>query len=249
MPTILGLRRLFVIAMTLLAAWNSSEATPIIVGRTTDGFLIGTNFTSSDGSKLCKVHSAGSKVLIVAGQPVKFGYQTPQSSATNWLFNIERELGTIPLSTLPPQKIMDAARAIIVGDVSKYAQYIIAKSDLRVTYAIVLVAVEVPRLPQLWIQELDFSKANGTFASKLDQPEMQPGTLMEVVNSQGPQFKSFPAINKGVIETELEGATQRHIQSSDPSYHPPYMVLRLSAKGMRFLTNDFGYCSGTHPVY
>lgn len=243
--------RWLVIALMPALSCLYSAATPIIVGRTAQGFLVGTNFTASDGSNICKLHYSHNKVLVIAGQPIKFGYITASSKMFHPLFNIEKEVATVSLSILSPERVMDSVRAIIENDILKHRRYVVGVPGLdHVTYSIVLVSEEIPQPPQIWIEDLSYSTTDGSFRSKPQHFTMSLGQIVEEVNRQGPIFKSYSEVNRETMEMELEGATQRHSQSSDPSYRPPYALLELSPRGVNFLTDTLtGLCTGSPPVY
>jgi hypothetical protein len=54
--------------LTILIALSvcTSEATPLIVARTQQGFVIGTNIKGSDGSLGCKLHTTKNAIVIEA---------------------------------------------------------------------------------------------------------------------------------------------------------------------------------------
>jgi hypothetical protein len=64
------MKKLNLTFLALALACTAADCTPLIVGRTSQGYLIGTNTKTSDGLGVCKVVYSHRRVLMLGGGPV-----------------------------------------------------------------------------------------------------------------------------------------------------------------------------------
>jgi len=82
-------RMRLIVLYLIFGMWASfAHPTPIIVVRTATGYLVGTNYTRSDGSQSCKLHYLGRSLLLMAGDEVFASYGVSHEV----IFDIEADL-------------------------------------------------------------------------------------------------------------------------------------------------------------
>jgi hypothetical protein len=232
--------------LALALACTAADCTPLIVGRTSQGYLIGTNTKTSDGLGVCKVVYSHRRVLMLGGGPVAL--TKVEGSKRTLLFNIHRDLRKIDLASSTPDTIFQSVRSVITKDLepNKQALSEAFHGDPRLI-AILVIEDGPPQQPQIWTEDISFPRGDLQHPKYTpSQPDLRPGQILEIYNLNGFKFPTVSAVSAEVIKSELERIRQiRHPSAppGDQSFQPPFVIIRLDPAGVKFLTTDQGPCT------
>lgn len=225
-----------------------ASGTPIIVGRTPRGFLIGTNVKRSDGSLTCKVRYSRHRVLILGGQPVTI--VAVQGAKRTTLINIDRDLREINLANLKPDLVFQSVRKMIARDLESQKHVIATAFREDPFFIAVLVTEDGPR-PEIWTEEMTFSRQDLLHPTySLGSPDLRSGDLLEKFKRNGFEFPHVPTISAVMIEKELNRIAQMPHTSpyelKDQSFEPPFLIISLDPTGVKLLTSGQLPCAPKH---
>jgi hypothetical protein len=233
-----------------------ARATPFVVLRTAQGFLVGTNSTRSDGMQHCKIHYMEKKLLLVAGQPVEIS--VGQGDKARTVFDVHKDLWKVFRHKRDDERLLQDARDVIVREIAKYGPKYQVK-DAHFYLALMSTDGDAPRLRT---EVIDFTAADMSHpAVRVVERKIPVGTTMVWANTDEPQFFSSPMNVKGtgVVDSKdvpkileaLAEATRRDyaaIHLVDHGYEPPFILLSLDSNGLESVQGDLSPCTNEHPL-
>jgi hypothetical protein len=243
------MKKLNLTFLALALACTAADCTPLIVGRTSQGYLIGTNTKASDGLKVCKVVYSHRRVLMLGGEPVAL--TNVDGSKRTSLFNIHRDLRKIDLANSTPDAIFQSVRSIITKDLESNKQALSEAFHGDPRFMAILVVEDGPSLqPQIWTEGITFLRGDLQHPKyTFSQPDLRPGQILEIYNLKSfkfPTVATVATVSAEVIESELERIRQIPHPSAPPgdqSFQPPYVIIRLDPEGVKILTAAHGPCA------
>jgi hypothetical protein len=234
------------------------QATPIVVLRTADGFVVGTNSTRSDGQQHCKIHYVGKKLLLVAGQPVGVGEKQGSAGAVRTVLDLHKDLWMVFRRSLSDEILLQAVRDVAVRDISTAVTKYQAKNAL---IDLVLVSTDGSE-PRLWTEIIEFSAPEMARPRvRLAEQKIPVGTTMVWIDTDEPQFftgsldiagvglvdhRDIPKILASAADYARRHYTSMHL--NDRGYDPPFIVLALDSDGLRYVQGDPSPCTRAHPL-
>ena len=98
----------------LVAACSAVSAKPILVARVDGGFLVGSNYLRSNGSRVCKLHYRGKRLLLLAGDNVTVS--TVGGGKAVVVFDMDKEIWQVVRKGMTDQQLLQAVQKVVVSD-------------------------------------------------------------------------------------------------------------------------------------
>ncbi|MGC1422587.1 MAG: hypothetical protein WA354_21395 [Terracidiphilus sp.] len=240
------------IAIFICAASGAcADATPIVIARTTDGFLIGTNSTRSDGAQHCKIHYVGKKLLLVAGQPVDMQIVNDATGKSDLIFDLHKDLWRVFRQVRSDKTLMDIVKTIVVKDIASNSPRSLSNGVASFNLALISTDGAEPALTTMW---LEFHARNA----------WQPTTSINQVKLAVGQAIYWAGVDPPVLLTRVNGSTDilsilqetakdarrqnAEQQRVDRGFEPPFIILALEPYGLRRVDGDLSVCTSAHPL-
>lgn len=230
------MRRLQTFLVLLCLGQRSAFSTSLVVMRTNDGYLLGTNATRSDGHHHCKLHLAKNAVALRAGQTT---YLKDKTVLIDMNATLNRHIRGRKLS-------LQELKTLVISDTEHDTSTLLRDPDIRkvvgnLTQRFVLLAMEGKDLK---FEAFDIRVRGGknpTYQIVMQVHRLAVGQLIDLTEGAviPASLRSDSDSGKGAVRFVLDGES-RHpgIQRGMHSFEPPYTILEVKTDGSRSLVGD-----------
>jgi hypothetical protein len=241
-------------------------ATPIVVVRTGDCFVAGTNYVRSNGETHCKLHYVGNKVLLMSGDftlarrtDLKTGKEVGDS------FDLFKDIWSVFKQGVTDEQLLsDSVGAVSVDLTNFKRQYeippgspgfphgrFIPSSQIE-DYHLVLLSTDGGG-PHMLVEIVRFHLADPTHPKVI--PVSVPATGILVWDKQGEPNWEKGSSGEASVKVKLEkiAKTQanisQHLAKPNHSFEAPFSIVELRlGEGLRFLDSNSSFCTVPHPI-
>jgi hypothetical protein len=228
------------------SAGTFAVATQIVVARTETGFWAATNSTRNDGTQTCKLHYAGKKLLLMAGQPI--GIRTHrQDGSRETSFDLDDDLWSVLRPELSGDQVMEETRKLIVARIQQFAPAVLDSHTSPIDFHLVLLSTDAPE-PKMWIQTIRFSPKS-LASPRVETHEYTPRPNSWIVWAGTTQSRRFThSVDLKSMHRFLKDAAALGKRSNTHGFDPPFVVVGLDGTGLQYIEGDSIPCTATHPI-
>jgi hypothetical protein len=240
-------KRGFLFIALLALTLPRAHATPIIVYRTNDGFILGTNAVNSAGALACKLHFVGDIAVLRAADLVGLA-----DRKGNVVYNNDDDLWTAMTSDTNFTKVKQQVIENIEGGMSEMIRIAGAgrpprtgkMPELKNNVVIVGFSGNHPQISFFAIEVSDSRAPRFTITDhKID---LQSGQLFSLANDEHAVRQIGDGQNMATgllaVKSELNREAKTDARLGGKSYSPPFVIVHVLRDSITPVEGDLYFC-------